>query len=164
MRAPVALRTRGDLTTNHRVVHCVVKAQRGAHLMTIAPVRDCHCGRPLSQASPPSKCPLLRPPLKRRRRGQLCITFHKSHFFASKPHTYPPRTFHQSKMSSFISCGEDQTAAWSQATHRNQQAAVSFDGSTAAPIAVSTDLLRAIEGYSHFIVTRPGLDLRTRSQ
>ena len=41
MRTPVALRTRGDLTTNHRVGYCVVKAQRGARLMVIAPVRDC---------------------------------------------------------------------------------------------------------------------------
>jgi hypothetical protein len=67
-------------------------------------------------------------------------------------------------MSSFFSCGEDQTAAWSQVTHHSQQAAVSFDGSVAAPIAVSTDLLRDIEGYSHFTATRPGLDLRARSQ
>jgi hypothetical protein len=70
--------------------YCVVKAQRGARLMAIAPVCDCRCGRPLSQASSPRTCPFLRPPVKRRRRGQLCITFHKSHFFASKSHTYPP--------------------------------------------------------------------------
>jgi hypothetical protein len=67
-------------------------------------------------------------------------------------------------MSSFFSCGEDQTAAWSQVAHHNQQAAVSFDGSAAAPIAVSTGLLRDIEGHSHFTATRPGLDLRTHSQ
>jgi hypothetical protein len=48
VRAPVALSTRGDLTTNHRMGYCVVKAQRDVRLMAVAPVRDCRCGRPLS--------------------------------------------------------------------------------------------------------------------
>ena len=40
-RTPVALRTRGDLTTERWVGNSMVKAQRGARLMAIAPVRDC---------------------------------------------------------------------------------------------------------------------------
>jgi len=59
---PVALRTRGDPTTERRVAYSIVNAQRGARLMAIAPVRD--CGRPLSQASPPRKRPFPRPPVK----------------------------------------------------------------------------------------------------
>jgi len=54
-----------------------------------------------------------------------------------------------------FSCGGNQTAAWSEIAGHNQQA---------APLAVSTDLVWDMKGYSHFTVTRPRLDLRTHSQ
>jgi len=52
-------------------------------------------------------------------------------------------------MFSFFSCGEDQTAAWSEVARHNQQAAVPCDGSAAAPIAMSTDLVRDMKGVTH---------------
>ena len=90
-RTLVVLRTRGDRTTEGRVGNSMVKAQRGALLMAIAPVRDCAYSSldVHSQASPPRKRPFPRPHVKKRR-AQPRITFHKSHFFASKSHTYPP--------------------------------------------------------------------------
>ena len=151
VRTPVALRTGCDPTTNHRVGYCVVNAQRGVRFMATGPyviVLACRCERPFFQVSPPRKCPFHCPPVKRRRRRQLRITFHKPHFFASRSHTYT-HVPHQSNMSSFFSCGEDQTAAWTQVAHHNQQAAVPFDGSMADHITVSTGLFRDMEGYSH---------------
>jgi hypothetical protein len=74
--------------------------------------------------------------------------------------------FHTATEASFFSCGEDQTAAWSEVAGHNQQAALSFDGGAAVAIVVSTDLVRQdiMKGYSHFTDTRPRLDLCTRSQ
>jgi hypothetical protein len=46
-------------------------------------------------------------------------------------------------------CGEDQTSAWSE-TAGIEHAALAFDCTTADPIMVSADLLRAMRSYSPF--------------
>jgi len=92
LRTPMELRTRGDPTTERRVGYSVVKAQRGPLLMAIVPVRDCACSSLWTSTLPsePSKEVPVPPSPVKRRREQHHITFHKSHFFASKSHTYPP--------------------------------------------------------------------------
>jgi hypothetical protein len=70
-------------------------------------------------------------------------------------------SFHTASDPAFLSCGEDQTSAWSEAAS-HEQATLTFDWGVAGPIAVSTDLLRNMRGYSRFIVTQPGWGVRGR--
>ena len=94
LRTPVALRTRCDPTTERREGYSMVKAQRAACFMTIVPVRDCAYSSLWTSTLPsePSKeVPVPPSPVKKRREQHRDhITFHKSHFFAPKSHTYPP--------------------------------------------------------------------------
>ena len=55
-------------------------------------------------------------------------------------------SFHSTTDIPFFSCGEDQTAAWSEVADHYQQAAPPFDGGAAGPLAVSMDLLRDSKG------------------
>ncbi len=49
--------------------------------------------------------------------------------------------FHVDNASASLSCGEDQTAAWSETTSAGYEATIAFDWGTSGPITVSTDLL-----------------------
>ncbi len=62
-------------------------------------------------------------------------------------------SFHTDSQSAVWSCGEDQTAAWSEtADVRYDQAAVAFDWGAASPVTVSTNILWDMRGYSRFVV------------
>jgi hypothetical protein len=84
-----------------------------------------------------------------------------SHLHPTIYHQHPldsPTTinmFHIDSTAAFWPCGEDQTAAWSEATSADyDQPAVGFDWGAAGPVTVSTDLLRDMRGYSRFVVAK----------
>lgn len=101
------------------------------------------------------------------------LTFSQSHDLEI-PHvpTSTTPTPHQSGMISShtttdtrsLPCGENQGAAWSEVVAHNQQATLPLNGGTPGLLSVSTDLLRDTKGYSHFVVTRPRPDFRTRAR
>ena len=62
--------------------------------------------------------------------------------------------FHVDNASASLSCGEDQTAAWSETTSAGYEATIAFDWGTSGPITVSTDLLWDMRGYSCFVVAK----------
>jgi len=62
-------------------------------------------------------------------------------------------SFHTDSQSAVWSCGEDQTAAWSETDSVSyNQDGVAFDWGAAGPVTVSKDLLWDMRGYSRFVV------------
>ena len=92
-RTLVVLRTRGDRTTEGRVGNSMVKAQRGALLMAIAPVRDCayssldvHTLKRALQGSARSPVPMLKSVV--RSPASLSTNPTSSHLNPTRTHQY----------------------------------------------------------------------------
>jgi len=108
-----------------------------------------------------SACPLLKS--VDLRTALLSTNPLRSHLHPTVYHQHPldsPTTinmFHidSDSTAAFWPCGEDQTAAWSEATSADyDQPAVGFNWGAPGPVTVSTDLLRNMRGYSRFVVTK----------
>src|SRR6266851_2968882 len=62
-------------------------------------------------------------------------------------------SFHTDSQSAVWSCGEDQTAAWSEMDCASyDQDGITFDWGAAGPVTVSTNTLQDMRGYSRFVV------------
>jgi hypothetical protein len=93
LRTPIALRIRGNLTTEGQDMYSIVKVQRG--LVALVPMKCdwvCSCGHPLSEANP-SKSMEHPSPVKKHHCPQFHITFHKPTFFTPDSSNHSTSTF-----------------------------------------------------------------------